>query len=855
MQKYKKRISILTKSEINELYQVPSFNPVERDEFFSLDISLKREIDKIINIESRVYLILITGYFRYKPVIPEFTLKDVKRDVKYIIQTYYKNESTNLNLNIPKSTKYRLVKRMLSTLGFEQLTPSIKNELSERLNDVATICMEPKYIFDELLAFLGQRRIALPGYSTVQNLVSDALNFERKRTINILSKRIYPATAQKITSIIHDDGILNSIRGYNYSTRDFSASEIENELRTHNVISSIYYEIKDIINSLGISQGNMEYYATIIGQQITAAKDDLRGKGKLDAKDLRVIHPSEKNYIVKEGEINTQRFEFHMYSRVSNHLENGVFYAAESEQNKRLEDDLIERSYWHKNKSILIEKTGLERLITPITQTLNELENTFSDKLARITIGINSDANEFVKKQPHSNRLQWSLASKKWKTSIDNPIYNQIKNIGIVDVMKYVNNETNFLSVFNAISSRKNNLEADYNDLLACIFGNGANYGVHRMASASDRSIGILRDVNDKFIRPETTGMANTVISDAIANLSVYKYWTINEDSPFGSVDGQKHTCRINTFKARYSAKYFRKGKGVSAMTLVSNHVPLSTVVISPNEYEGHFAFDLLYNNTSEIQPKSLATDNHGINNVNFAILDIFGYQFSPRYAKFKKIFNELFDVILESDKLIIKLKKQFNFKLIEHEWENIQHIICSLSRKTTIQSTVVKKLSNTKRSNKTLAALREYDRVIKCIYVLDYADNKTLRQFVQQALNRGEAYHQLRRAIASVNGNQFRGGNDYQIDQWNDCARLIANCVIYYNSAILSRLVEKFEKENNKKAIDVLANLSPVAWRHILLGGNYSFEDQVAITNLDSLLEGVDPLSDIGDIESEYDG
>lgn len=372
------------------------------------------------------------------------------------------------------------------------------------------------------------------------------------------------------------------------------------------------------------------------------------------------------------------------------------------------------------------------------------------------------------------------------------------------------------------------------------------------MASASDRSIGILRDVNDKFIRPDTTGIANTVISDAIANLSVYKYWTINEESPFGSVDGQKHTCRINTFKARFSAKYFRKGKGVSAMTLVSNHVPLATVVISPNEYEGHFAFDLLYNNTSEIQPKSLATDNHGVNNVNFAILDIFGYQFSPRYAKFKKVFNDLFEVILEDEQLIIRLKKQFNIKLITQEWEDIQHIICSLSRKTTVQSTVVKKLSNAKRSGKTLAALREYDRIIKCIYVLDYADNKTLRQFVQQALNRGEAYHQLRRAIASVNGNQFRGGDDYQIDQWNDCARLIANCVIYYNSAILSGLVDKFEKENNKKAIDILANLSPVAWRHILLGGNYSFEDQVAITSLDSLLEGVDPLSDEDDTEYE---
>lgn len=53
------------------------------------------------------------------------------------------------------------------------------------------------------------------------------------------------------------------------------------------------------------------------------------------------------------------------------------------------------------------------------------------------------------------------------------------------------------------------------------------------------------------------------------------------------------------------------------------------------------------------------------------------------------------------------------------------------------------------------------------------------LRQFVQQALNRGKAYHQLRRAIASINGNQFRGGDDYQIEQWNDCARIIANCII----------------------------------------------------------------------------
>lgn len=1002
MQNKKKRIKILTNNEINELYQIPSFNSAEREEYFSLDKDLRRRVNAISKIESRIYMILLIGYFRYKPVAPDISEQNAKKDIKHIVQQYYPKVNHEVYLNISKRTKSRLINSMLSTLGFRQLTPALKDSLIIRLKDVATICMDPKYVFDELLAFLGQNRVALPGYSTIQDLISEALNYERVRVSNILANQMTGATAEKLKSILHDDGKLNEIRGYSGCAKNFSPSEIDRELCTHNTISEVYYEVKELINRLEISQGNMSYYATIvkhssvfslkrhpkwqgilylccylyfryreindkiitafrylikkhseasvlsaknriteeidlvnkkmkfasdifncfidknledtipfgevrkkvfslipegdlqlvsqffdkkkidaaeyqwqyidsnhhkvansirklfmaidiiydkeqsaIGKQIKTTREELKDKKILGSADQRIIRPVERNYIVNEGKVNVERFEFHMYTMVSNLLENGRIYASESEKNKRLEDDLIDADTWSKDRLRLIKNTGLARLTTPIDETLSALDVKFNEQLKKVTISINSDANEFVRKQPQSNKLQWSLASKKWKTSIDNPVYKQIKNIGIIDIMKFVNGETNFLSVFDGISSKKNDLTATDNDLLACIFGNGANYGVHKMANASDRSISVLRGVNDKFIRPDTTGQANDIISDAISSLRIFKYWTINEDAPFGSIDGQKHSCRINTFKARFSSKYFRKGKGVSAMTLVSNHVPLATIVISPNEYEGHFAFDLLYNNTSEIQPKSLATDNHGVNNVNFAILDIFEYQFSPRYAKFKRVFNELFEVELVDDELVIKLKKAINNKLIIKEWDNIQHITCSLSRKTTVQSTVVSKLSNTKRGSKTLEALREYDRLIRCIYVLNYVDDKTLRQFVQQALNRGEAYHQLRRAIASVNGNRFRGGSDYQIDQWNDCARLIANCIIYYNAAILSGLVEKFEQADNKEAIDMLANLSPVAWGHILLGGNYSFEEQAAITDLVGILENVDPFND----------
>lgn len=56
-----------------------------------------------------------------------------------------------------------------------------------------------------------------------------------------------------------------------------------------------------------------------------------------------------------------------------------------------------------------------------------------------------------------------------------------------------------------------------------------------------------------------------------------------------------------------------------------------------------------------------------------------------------------MFEVILEDEQLIIRLKKQFNIKLIIQKWENIQHIIGSLSRKTTVQNTVIKELFNSR--------------------------------------------------------------------------------------------------------------------------------------------------------------
>ena len=273
------------------------------------------------------------------------------------------------------------------------------------------------------------------------------------------------------------------------------------------------------------------------------------------------------------------------------------------------------------------------------------------------------------------------------------------------------------------------------------------------------------------------------------------------------------------------SIKYFGTNKGVSAITLIANHAALNARVIGSNEHESHYIFDLLYNNTSDIKPDVLSTDTHGVNHVNFALLDLFGYTFAPRYAQFGKIIEDMFTVNDTDDKKqMLVLKKPINTQLIEQEWETIQRIIISLQQKTMTQATLVRKLSGYSKNHSLLQALTEYNRLIKAKYILDYIDDASLRGYVQRALNQGEAYHQLRRAIASVNGNKFRGSSDYEIELWNECARLLTNAIIYFNSLILSQLLTYFEEINDDEKIELTKKVSPVAWHNINLNGTYSF-------------------------------
>jgi TnpA family transposase len=212
--------------------------------------------------------------------------------------------------------------------------------------------------------------------------------------------------------------------------------------------------------------------------------------------------------------------------------------------------------------------------------------------------------------------------------------------------------------------------------------------------------------------------------------LPIFRHYDIG-GALHSSSDGQKFETAVRTFNARHSPKYFGLKKGIVSYTLVANNVPVNARNISADDHESHFVFDIIHNNSTDIQPDIHSADTHATNQANFALLHVFGDQFAPRYKDIcDKVQTSLtaFHHPSRYDDAVLKPIRKIREDLIVREWDECQRIFVSLALKETTQSTIVRKLSAQSRNGRAKRALWEYDSIHRSLYLLDYIDCPPLR-------------------------------------------------------------------------------------------------------------------------------
>ena len=518
----------------------------------------------------------------------------------------------------------------------------------------------------------------------------------------------------------------------------------------------------------------------------------------------------------------------------------GDIYLDDSVQHRRFADDLVSME----GKADALEALDIPWLRQPVDAALDALFAELDTQWRAFDEELRSGKLKHLEFDPDKQALTWHRPKADKDKLLQKGFYAELQARDIADVFRFVNEQCHFLSAMTPLQPRYAKKIADEDSLMAVIIAQAMNHGNFSMAETCDIPYHVLEATHQQHLRPATLIGANDLISNFIASLPIFPYYSIDMDVLYGSVDGQKFAAAEPTLKARHSRKYFGRDRGVVAYTLLANHVALQTELLGANQHESYWVFDICYNNTSDIVPTTITGDMHSINMANFAILHWFGMNLAPRFTNLQAQLKHLYcGPGLEGySDFLIKPVGQIDRHVIASEKTNMDHIAATLGLKEMSQSVLVRKICTLSGHHRTRKAIFEFDKLIRSIYTLRYFRDPQLQRDVHRSENRIESYHQLRSTIAQVNGKkELTGRTDLDVAVSNHCGRLIANIVIAYNSILLSGLLSRYLATGNEKALDLLRRISPAAWQHLHFLGHYAFRDKRHPIDLESILAGID--------------
>lgn len=524
--------------------------------------------------------------------------------------------------------------------------------------------------------------------------------------------------------------------------------------------------------------------------------------------------------------INPHLFEFYVYKKMLHQLDRGRLFCNDSITYCDIDCDLIDdalvddveniaANYGYAKIPIYCDKR--------LDNAISVLDKAWDVTTETIRLGNNAG---FSIKENKAGEQEWNLLYDSSET-LDDAFFKTLPKVEIADIVMLVGSRVDMWDGFTHMKGRytkkkKPTALAINASLLAEAFGIGSR----KMADMSDILFNLLRSTREDFIRVDTLCTTNDFVANYIHSLPLFKLWNLLENRILADADGQKFATSDSTIQSRYSKKYLGKGRGISLYTLIANFVAVNAKNIGLNEYEGHSLYDMIYNNKTDIDIDMVTGDNHSLNKLNFIALDSIDVDYAPSIKNVKEAANDLYSV-KAPDKYtgILRPKATINVDRIKSQKRGILRVLLSLIMQENTQSNLIRKLNSHARYARLKAALFEYNKIFKSTHVLNMIDNMEIRKAIRTARNRTEAYHQLQGMIRKVYSGVFKGKKIVDNRVSAHACRLVANCIIAYNSIILNTVYEKMVQDGvAKEIIDEFATISPIAWTHILFTGRYSF-------------------------------
>jgi len=494
---------------------------------------------------------------------------------------------------------------------------------------------------------------------------------------------------------------------------------------------------------------------------------------------------------------------------------------------------LIPDTLWDTQMDHLIDAADMNEF-KDAPSILADLEEELKQTYRRVNKNYRNGDNPYLQYSP---KQRWHVNTPKTNYEISKYIPKLLGTtkflplsqlIGEIDL--FTNFSESFVHQFVKTKQKKLSKNISY----AILMSLGCNIGHRKLAGSSldkfsDEQLSLAEDA---YFTSENIRKANGVVIDTIQSLPLPTIYNAEDNTLHTSSDGKKVVVAVNSLLANYSYKYYGKEKGVTVNSFLDEKQTFFHVnVLSSSDREAPYMMDGLVNYRESLTTdKHLhSTDTHGFTEAIFSGLHFLNISFAPRLANvgrltlygFKKVkINPRINEIVPTSVI--------NKKLILDNWDSILRLMVTIKLGYSSASLLFKKLAASAKHSQLYKALKEFGRILKTKYILEYFDDIELRHKVQKQLGRIELGQKLQSAIFFGRKGVFYVGTDVEMERAVACSTLLRNLVILWNYLFLSHYILKANKSEKESIISSISSGSVIAWNHINMFGEYDFSRSI---------------------------
>lgn len=260
-------IKILPPRNINLFDNPPVFTGEQRKQMFTAQNWVLKLLETFTSPTNKIGFILQLGYFR--AVNKFYTNKKYhKKDIEFVARNLKINSNEISITEYKDRTFLRHQEIILEKIGFKKFTPEIKKELVTEAELLTSRQQKPRLIFMSLVDFLQTKKIQVPNFYTLAEIITESLNNYENKLVQIINESLSKDEADLMDDLLEKEDsetvsryTLTALKSHSHSIR---AGKIKENIEDYEYLEMLFQKIYPVLDRLQLTPKMIKYYADVV---------------------------------------------------------------------------------------------------------------------------------------------------------------------------------------------------------------------------------------------------------------------------------------------------------------------------------------------------------------------------------------------------------------------------------------------------------------------------------------------------------------------------------------------------------------------------------------------------------------